>query len=90
LPLELTAGIKQPVPFGFEPYTVKREGFPPRVKSFAPSKSENVSYFEQTGKDWKWVPAGIYIPHSDWTKTAPKPGKWGKYKKQTFTEEVMK
>ena len=69
---------------------MNRAGFPPRVKSFAPSKSKNVSYFEQTGKDWKWVPAGIYIPHSEWSKTGPKPGKWGTYKKQTSTEEVMK
>jgi len=81
LPLELTAGIKQPVVFGFEPYTVVRTGLAPRVTSFAPSKSKNVSMFEQTGKDWKWVPAAIYIQHSDWNKTGPKVGKWGKYKK---------
>jgi hypothetical protein len=30
------------------------------------------------------------VPHSDWNKTAPKVGKWGTYKKITFTEEVMK
>ena len=46
--------------------------------------------FEQIGKERKWVPAAIYVPHSDWSKTGPKVGKWGSYKKQTSTEEVMK
>jgi len=27
------------------------------------------------------VPAAIYVPHSDWSKTGPKVGKWGSYKK---------
>ena len=46
--------------------------------------------FEQIGKERKWVPAAIYVQHSDWNKTGPKVGKWGTYRKQTFTEEVMK
>ena len=86
----MTAGIKQPVPFGFEPYHIKNHGLDPRVTSFAPSVSKNVSMFEQIGKERKWVPAAIYVQHSDWNKTGPKVGKWGTYKKQTFTEEVMK
>lgn len=68
LPFELTAGIKQPPVFGFEPYTVKKMGLEPRIQSFGNTKQKKVSYFEQTAKDWKWVPAGIYVPHSEWTK----------------------
>jgi hypothetical protein len=65
-------------------------GLEPRIQSFGNTKQKKVSYFEQTAKDWKWVPAGIYVPHSEWTKQPPKNGKFGKYPKQTFTEEVMK
>lgn len=88
--MRLAAGIKEQGPFGFEPYIVPTFGSKARVNSFAPSKSKNVSIFAETAKDFKWVPAAIYVPHSDWNKTAPKVGKWGTYKKITFTEEVMK
>ena len=89
LPVRLVAGIKEPGPFGFEPYTVPKHGSQPRVTSFAPSKSKNFGFMDQAAKDWKWVPAGIYIKHSEWDKTAPKTGKWGTYKKISFTESVM-
>jgi hypothetical protein len=39
----------------------------------------------------KWVPGAQYVPHRDWNKTNFKGiGKFGKYKKITFTEEVLK
>ena len=37
------------------------------------------------------MPGAQYVPHRDWNKTNFKGiGKFGKYKKITFTEEVLK
>ena len=39
---------------------------------------------------WYPTPGGIYVPHSDWKEQFPRRGKFGKYKKMTFTDEVFK
>ena len=54
------------------------------------AKKEPKCFTDQKAHDFKWVPGAQYIPHTDWEKTNFKArGKFGKYKKITFTEEVL-
>ena len=39
---------------------------------------------------WIQTPAAIYVPHSDWKDNFGRRGKFGKYKRSTFTDELMK
>ena len=79
------------MPFGFEPYHIQKIGLvdSDRIKYLAPSRSKNVSIFDEFSKEKKWVPGAKYIEHSDWNLTGPKVGKWGTYKKQTFFQDIM-
>lgn len=84
-----TAGIKEQSPFGVEPFVIPKKGLDKRVCSYAPSQSKNICFIDHVQKDTKWKPGPIYVPHSDWRKNLTA-GKFGKYKKITFTEDQMK
>ena len=60
-----------------------------RVCSFAPTRSKNIPMHDIVQKEKRWVPGPIYIPHSDWRQQFKLRGKWGKYKKISFTESVF-
>lgn len=67
-------------------------GMPDRVSGFAPSKGKFVGCYtvEQRVQGWIPTPAGIYVPHSDWKDNLKGRGKFGKYKRMTFTDDVWK
>jgi hypothetical protein len=84
------AGIKEDPAFGFEPFPTPKHGLPHRICHFAPGKGKNLSFIDIQKASTKWIPGPIYVPHEDWRKTsASTKGKFGKYQKITFTNEVF-
>ncbi len=67
---------------------------PVKIKDFKVSTGKKVGcYDDQKCMGYMPTPGPIYVPHEDWMKTellSPNRGKFGKYKKITLTEEVMK
>lgn len=91
LPVRVVAGIKEPPVFGINKYVVPVAENPHYIKYLAPTKSKNISVFEQEANVQKYKPGPIYVSHDNWnnlTVDGPK-GRFGKYKKITFTEEVF-
>ena len=85
------AGIKEPSPFGFEPFVIPKIPLEPRLKGFAPGTSKNISFIDIQQKAEGWKPGPIYVPHSDWTVgTVPQKHKFGKYKKLNFLDHIEK
>jgi hypothetical protein len=85
------AGTRKDKPFGFDHYVVPVEDKFEKIKQFGMTKYEPKCFTDKAANDLKWVPGAQYVPHRDWNKTNFKDkGKFGKYKKITFTEEVLK
>jgi len=86
------AGIKDKPAFGFDPYEMPKIGFENRVSGFSPSKGKFVGCYtvEQRVQGWIPTPGAIYVPPTDWKENFARRGKFGKYKRQTFTDEIFK
>lgn len=67
---------------------------PVKVKDFVVPTGKKVGcYDDQRCMGYILTPGPIYVAHDDYMKSqqqSPNKGKYGKYKKFTFTEEVFK
>jgi len=92
LPVHTVAGIHGEKIFGFEPYEVPSVDHKWHTSGFSGNKFVEKCFTDTKAKAFQWVPPAKYVAHDDWNKTKfpDKRGKFGKYKKETFTEDVFK
>lgn len=94
LPVKTVAGIEAERVFGFDHYEVPAVDHKWNTTGFSSCKYVEKCFTDQKAKAFQWVPPSKYVAHDDWkvlqNKGSDKRGKFGKYKKETFTEEVFK
>ena len=88
-------GTTKPKPFGFDGYYTPVGGFDLRVTGFSPTKGKlgpGCFTVENRVQGWINVPEpSKYMGPENWDSRNPRnlQGKFGKYKKITFTESIM-